>query len=226
MGTSYEPKEEDRRPIATRDRKASHAVARCFVRRGVSPNAISVTGMIAGILAGLAFAATNLRPELEPFCWLAAAACMQLRRGANMFDGMVALESGKASQVGELYNEIPDRISDTAALVGAGFAVGGNLHLGYLAAVTAVFVAYVRVQGKAGGAPNDFCGPMAKPHRMFLMTLVAIFCAVAPATWYTGWDNDWLPGLSAVGLLVIVVGGLFAAMRKLWRIACKLKQLH
>ena len=27
------------------------------------------------------------------------------------------------------------------------------------------------------------CGPMAKPHRMFLVTVVALWCAATPAAW-------------------------------------------
>ena len=48
----------------------------------------------------------------------------QLRLTANMLDGMVALASGRASKVGELYNEVPDRVSDAAVFIGAGLAWG------------------------------------------------------------------------------------------------------
>ena len=49
----------ERRPLASRERKASKAVAHWLAVRGVSPNAISLAGMIAGIAAGLALAATS-----------------------------------------------------------------------------------------------------------------------------------------------------------------------
>ena len=38
-----------------------------------------------------------------------------------------------------------------------------------------MFVAYVRAMGKAAGGPNDFCGPMAKPHRMFALTAQFVY---------------------------------------------------
>src|SRR5437773_11257183 len=71
---------------------------------------------------------------------------------------MVALTSARVSKIGDLYNEIPDRISDTAVFIGAGFAWGGNIALGYIATILAIFTAYVRAAGNIAGAPNEFCG--------------------------------------------------------------------
>ena len=68
--------------------------------------------------------------------------------------------------------------------IGAGYAAGGNAVLGYVAACLAVFLAYLRAQGKVAGAHQEFCGPMAKPQRAFTMTVVALYCAVAPAHWH------------------------------------------
>ncbi|MEX0776981.1 MAG: hypothetical protein WD042_14850 [Phycisphaeraceae bacterium] len=48
----------DRRPIASRQAGWSKASARWLARRDVSPNAISIAGMIACILGGAALAAT------------------------------------------------------------------------------------------------------------------------------------------------------------------------
>lgn len=39
---------------------------------------------------------------------------------ANMLDGMVAIESGRASPLGELYNDAPDRIAEAAVRALAG----------------------------------------------------------------------------------------------------------
>ena len=78
------------------------------------------------------------------FAWLAAAVLVQLRLLANLLDGMVAIEAAQASRVGELFNEVPDRVSDAATLVGLGFAVGSVPLLGFLAAILAILVAYIR----------------------------------------------------------------------------------
>jgi phosphatidylglycerophosphate synthase len=149
---------------------------------------------------------------------------MQLRLMANMLDGMVAQRRGVASPVGELFNEIPDRVSDAAALIGAGYALGGDPVLGYVAACLAVFVAYVRAQGKVAGAHQEFCGPMAKPHRMFVLTLGAVYCGLAPGSWQEvpGLRPEW--GVIAWVLAVVIAGELVTVGRRLRRITRALRE--
>jgi phosphatidylglycerophosphate synthase len=210
----YEPTE--RRPIASRELRASQAIARWLARRGISPNTISVLGMVASILAGLAFWSTSLSPSTARLAWIVAAALVQLRLLANMFDGMVAIASNKASPVGELYNEVPDRVSDAATFIGLGYSFGGSPAAGYLAALAAVFTAYVRATAKVAGGPQDYCGPMAKPQRIFVVTLCAVYLAMTPQTWQPSW-REW--GLPAATLLIIFLGALFTSMRRLVRVA-------
>jgi phosphatidylglycerophosphate synthase len=213
----------DRRPIASREAALSKRMASWLAGRGVSPNAISVSSAVAGAAAGAAFALTAWA-EWPRACFLAAAAGMQLRLLGNMLDGMVALQTGKASPVGELYNEVPDRVSDAAIFIGAGYAAGALPELGYLAACVALFVAYVRAEGKAAGARQDFCGPMAKQQRMFVLTVAALYCALAPAAWQPALPGLRSAGVMAAALAVVVVGGVVTAVRRLLRVARALQE--
>src|SRR5256884_4723644 len=194
----------DRRPIATRNRKWAQASTAWLAAQNVSPNAISIAGMCACIVAGIALGVTSVADYR--ILWLIAALGAQLRLTANMLDGMVALASGRASKVGELYNEIPDRVSDAAVFIGAGFAWGGNIALGYIATILAIFTAYVRAAGKIAGAPNEFCGPMAKQHRMLVITLVCVYATITPRSWQIITLNNSQIGLMTLGLVVIVAG--------------------
>ena len=81
----------DRRPIASRERQLSKRLAQALAVRGVSPNLISLAGMLAGIAAGVALAASACT-AYERSALLAAAVLMQLRLLANMLDGMVAVQ--------------------------------------------------------------------------------------------------------------------------------------
>jgi phosphatidylglycerophosphate synthase len=211
----------DRRPIATRNRKWAQAATAWLAARHVSPNAISIVGMCACVVAGIALGATSIAGYR--ILWIIAALGAQLRLTANMLDGMVALASDRASKVGELYNEVPDRISDAAVFIGAGFAWGGNIALGYIATILAIFTAYVRAAGKIAGAPNEFCGPMAKQHRMLVITLICLYSAVTPRWWQVITVSDSTIGLVTLGLIVIVIGCVITVIRRLSRIASALK---
>src|ERR1051326_428410 len=211
----------DRRPIATRNRKWAQSATAWLASRNVSPNAISIAGMCSCIAAGLVLGLTSLEPNR--IFWLIAALGAQLRLTANMLDGMVALASGRASEIGELYNEVPDRVSDAAVFIGAGYAWGGSVALGYIATILAIFTAYVRAAGKIAGAPNEFCGPMAKQHRMLVVTVACLYSAVVPRSWQIlRFDNAML-GVMALALLVITVGCLITVGRRLNRIAHALR---
>jgi phosphatidylglycerophosphate synthase len=205
----------ERRPLGTRDSRWAIAAAAWLARRGASPNGISLAGLSAAILAGAALAAT---PHVEAIwaavLFLAAAALIVARLLANMFDGMVALQTGRSSPVGELFNEVPDRISDAAVLVGAGYAAGSRPELGYLAACLALFIAYVRAEGKVAGAAQDFGGPMAKQQRMACVIAASALSAFLPAEW----------NVMAWALAVVLAGGLLTAALRLRRIAAALRR--
>ncbi len=195
----------DRRPIAARDLAITQRVAGWLILRGASADGISIAGMVAGLLAGLCLAAVAWTRLGAPF-WLLAALFIQLRLLANMLDGMVAVGRGIASPAGELFNEVPDRVSDTATLIGLGIACDA-LALGTGAALAAMLTAYIRAVGKAAGAPSDFRGPMAKQQRMFLVTVVAVLCALLP--------EAWVATLPEVALWVILAGSLVTSWRRL-----------
>jgi phosphatidylglycerophosphate synthase len=211
----------DRRPIATRNRKWAQAATVWLASRNVSPNAISIAGMCACIVGGIALGVTSISDYR--ILWLVAALGAQLRLTANMLDGMVALASGRVSKTGELYNEVPDRISDAAVFIGGGFAWGGNITLGYIAIILAVFTAYIRAAGKIAGAPHEFCGPMAKQHRMLIITLICLYSAITPRSWQVMTFNDSQIGLMTVGLVIIIAGCAITVIRRLSRITRVLK---
>jgi len=211
-----------------------HRLAAWLARRAVTPNQVSVAGMIFGVAAGCCLAATDAANEesvwTDRVLLLAAAAFVQLRLLCNLIDGMVAVEGGKGTRIGVLYNELPDRVCDVAIFVGAGYAAASEPVLGWLAAVLAVATAYVRAVGKAEGAGNDFCGPMAKPHRMAVVTAACALTACWPAAWgnvlprRVAFEDGPAASVSflSMGLLVVAVGSLVTCARRTVRIARRL----
>lgn len=214
----------DRRPIAARRLGVMHGLARWCVRAGITPNAISVLGMVAAIVAGVLIARSTGEGLAGRGMLVLAAALIQLRLLCNLIDGLVAVEGHCQTPTGELYNEVPDRVSDVAVLAGAGYAVGSLPVLGWSAAVAAVFVAYIRAVGKGAGLPSDFRGPMAKQQRMATITLACVLLAVLPSEWmptitWAGDQTRFQVGIMGLALVVIVLGSVWTAVRRLLGIA-------
>ena len=156
-----------RRPISAGFRKTAHGAVRWCVRRGVHPNTISYASVAAAAGAATCF----LLAARLPWLLLVAPPLMWLRLYCNMLDGMVALESGKASPAGEIVNELPDRVSDV--LIFAAIAHGGLAApaAAYWAALAAVMTAYVGTLAQAVGGKRRFEGWMPKQARMVALSL-------------------------------------------------------
>src|SRR5688572_21882307 len=99
--------DENRRPLKSRQWPVFQRLAAWLAGRDVSPNAISLSSIAFALAAGAAFALTawTESDSLRRVLWLAGGVCVQLRLCANLLDGLVAVEGGKGSAVGELYNE-------------------------------------------------------------------------------------------------------------------------
>lgn len=177
------------------------------------PNVISVASVFA---AAAAAAALLLLPATEEggqvVLLVVAGVFIQLRLLANMLDGLVAIEGGLRSSSGDLFNEVPDRVDDVVILAAAGYAIPALIWapvLGWTAAVLALLTAYIRVLGGTLGAPQTFAGPMAKPHRMFILTIAcAGSIAEVAVRGYHGY-------VLAAGLGVIVFGAGVTCVRRL-----------
>lgn len=136
--------------------------------------------------------------------YLGAALCVQLRLLCNLLDGMVAVEGGKASATGPLYNEFPDRIADSLLIICLGYAIGVDW-LGWLGALLAALTAYIRVSGAALGQEQDFSGIMSKPRRMALLTAGLLLQIAETALNESDYSLIATAGLIAFGSLITCV---------------------
>lgn len=212
-----------RRPLGSRAYAWPNALARCLTGAGLTPNQVS--------LASVGFAALGAACLIAAGWWsgsgggapvwlLLALPWIGLRMLANLLDGLMAVEGGQRSRLGELYNEVPDRFADALLLVSAGYAVapaplGGSL--GWLAALLALLAAYVRAFGASLTGHQDYCGPGAKPHRMYLLVAGCFGAGLAGMLGVSFWT--WL---LPAALTVICLATALTVARRLHRLALRL----
>lgn len=208
---------ENRRPLASRQTGWAAALTKRLAATSITPNQISIASIVAAAIAGAAFWAAGLSQDTtaRAVLLLAAAAFCQLRLLCNLFDGMVAIEAGKSAPDGGFWNEFPDRVSDLLILAGVGYGIG-HPALGWAAVALAIFTAYVRELGRNCDLPADFSGPMAKPHRMAVMTAAALASMFEPL--WSG-RNDIL----IAALWIVAVGAGLTVLRRGWRIVSALR---
>lgn len=202
--------DDNRRPIKTRSAGWAKRITDILVKRDISPNQISVAS-IAFALAGV----VALNIDSGVIGSICCAIGIQLRLLCNLFDGMVAIEGGKKSDIGSLYNEFPDRIADSLLIVGLGYAIGQS-DLGWFAALAAALTAYVRVFGGSIGLKQTFIGPMAKQHRMAVMTAGLLLNAIEASVYGTHY-------VLLIALAVIAIGSVATCVTRTLAIAKQLK---
>ncbi|MBD9601611.1 MULTISPECIES: CDP-alcohol phosphatidyltransferase family protein [unclassified Pseudomonas] len=202
--------DDNRRPIKTRSAGWAKHITDILVKRDISPNQISVAS-IAFALAGV----VALNIDSGVIGSICCAIGIQLRLLCNLFDGMVAIEGGKKSDIGSLYNEFPDRIADSLLIVGLGYAIGQS-DLGWFAALAAALTAYVRVFGGSIGLKQTFIGPMAKQHRMAVMTAGLLLNAIEAKFYGTHY-------VLLIALVVIALGSVATCVTRTLAIAKQLK---
>lgn len=203
------------RPLASRQIKWVQKTAAFLARIKVSANMISVGSVVFAALAfWMYYMAIGSAHEWP--CLLLAAAFIQLSFLCNLMDGMIAIDLRRRSKLGDLYNEVPDRISDFLIIMGVGMYCWGQpyaMSLAWITSLLALFTAYVRVVGVSLSTPQFYSGPMAKQHRLAIITFITLLQMFLPA----------IPVLY-FSLYVLAVGTLITALRRLKQISNYLTQ--
>lgn len=202
-----------RRPLKTRQTKWSNNVAKYLSKKDITPNQISIMSIFFAILSAICIVLIPYsNPYLKVIFALLGAVFIQMRLLCNLFDGMVALEGGKSTKSGELYNDIPDRVSDSILFIALGYCVSYfpyGVELGYLAALFAMMTAYVRVLGSSMKAGACFKGPMAKQHRMATMTFALIF-SIFEMIFF---NHNYI---LVIALFIIIIGSILTVLNRIY----------
>lgn len=187
---------------------ARDAIATALVRLGVSPNLLTLAGLIFTLAAGLCLAlgagaplGWTLRPGMlrayQPNAYLLLAGVLMLLCSAgDMLDGAVARIGGKATTFGAFLDSTLDRLSDFAIYLGIAFyfAARGNLTytlLPFLALFSGLMISYTRARAED---LIRFCtvGFWQRGERV-TAALVAVFAHNVPALL---WQQALLPLLT------------------------------
>ncbi len=211
----------ERRPARAREHPWIKAVAARLVDWRLSPNQISLLSVaFSAAAAGMLLLAAASEYPWRTVLYLIAGACIPLRGLCNLCDGLMAVEGGLRTRAGAIYNDLPDRFSDSFLLVAAGYSVtevSWGRDLGWAAGLLAILTAYVRVLGGSAGASQPFCGPMDKSSRMLVMAAACLAAAGEAA-----WGREPLAMIPALGL--VAIGCVITVFRRTRRILLELEE--
>lgn len=176
-------------------RRMLSPLARQLMRFGLSADAITAAGLVFAGFAGL-----GVWLGRNGNVWLLLVpAGVFLRTAANALDGMVATTTGTARPLGEVFNEVADRLGDVAVFLPLTLvpAVSDGLVAVTIAAM--LVTSYLGVTVKAAGGKRIYDGLMAKPDRMFVLGAAATIGLVFDET---GVAFSWALWIILAGVLI------------------------
>ena len=144
-----------------------------FANLGVTPNTVTIMGLIVSIASALCYYSWASSPMLLP-----AAALLILLSGLfDAVDGIIARTKGKVTPFGGFLDSVSDRYAD--GLVLAGITLGGlcNPIAGFAALIGSLMVSYTRSRAEAADVSMAGVGLAERAERMLILA-VATFIAV------------------------------------------------
>lgn len=182
-------------------------ITRWMVRHKVSPNTLTTLSLVTGIGAAIPLA----------FGWFGLGGWMILLSATfDVFDGMVARARGMASESGDYWDSVADRICDSAAFFGFAVYYSDNLALFsvvIVAMVASFMVSYARAKAEAYGAQSHG-GVMQRHERVVYLGLGA---AASPIVALINEPGDPKPEywLAVAGITLVAFFSTYTAIRRM-----------
>ena len=171
--------------------------ARIVHRVGLTPNMISVLGIVLSVLASVAYAIGFGQPLL-----LLVAVFLLLASGFfDTLDGVLARNFQQATVFGGFFDSLLDRYAD--AIVYSGIIIGGlcEVSWGLAALAGSMLVSYSRARAEAAGITMESVGLAERAERMLILAVASI------AAFF------WLPSLNW-GIIVLAILSNFTVLQR------------
>lgn len=176
-------------------------------RIGLTPNVISVIGLLLSLLSAVAY----LMALNQPLLLLLAVILLLASGFCDALDGIVARNFQLTTAFGGFLDSLLDRSAD--AIVYSGVIIGGlcDVSWGLAALVGSLLVSYSRARAEAAGVKMESVGLAERAERMLILataSLTAIF---------------WFPSLN-LGIILLAVLSNLTVIQRGWHVYKSLKK--
>lgn len=154
-----------------------------MIKIGITPNFITVTGLVLNIIACAVFIYGATHGERGDFSYVGWGGAIILFAGLfDMLDGQVARIGNMSSRFGALFDSVLDRYSELIVLFGISYYLILQEYFvsslfAFIALIGSMMVSYVRARAE-GLSIECKGGFMQRPERVVSISLGAIFCGV------------------------------------------------
>lgn len=176
------------------------AVAESLHNLGLTPNHVSILGIILAVLSAITYWQWKLDSILlilAPFLMLASGLL-------DALDGALARQYGEATEFGGFFDSLLDRYADSIILCGIILGELTEISWGLAAIIGSLLVSYARSRAEAAGVKMETVGLFERAERIVLLALVSLISYV------------WLDALYWGVLLLAVLTNLTVIQRAVY----------
>ena len=142
-----------------------------MVKIGITANMVTISAFILSVAVGIFlyfFVPKNI------CAYWALPIALFIRMALNNIDGVIAREYNQKSNIGAIYNELGDILSDIAIYVPFLYVCGCNFWLIFLFTILTIISETVGIMGIQINASRRYDGPMGKSDRAFWLSILSI----------------------------------------------------
>jgi phosphatidylglycerophosphate synthase len=166
--------------IRPRARRFAESPARLIARTGISPNVLTLTGLLLNLVVAAVIASGHP---------VAGGILVILANAFDMLDGALARVTGKVSRFGAFLDSTIDRYEEALIFLGIGVWLhirgeGVLLLPCYLAIIGSLMVSYTRARAEGLGVRGEV-GWLPRPERIIVLAVGLLFSSylLAPVLW-------------------------------------------
>ena len=146
-----------------------------LVKIGITANMVTISAFILSVAVGIFI--FYFVPKCSCAYWILPVSLF-IRMALNNIDGVIAREHNQKSNIGAIYNELGDILSDIAIYVPLLFVCGCSFKLIFLFTILTIINETTGIMGVQIGASRHYDGPMGKSDRAFWMSILSIALAI------------------------------------------------
>jgi len=176
------------------------STAALFHRLGLTPNHVSVLGIVLALFSAVCYWQWKLNPIL-----LVVAPLLMLVSGLfDALDGAIARIYEEATTFGGFFDSVLDRYADAVIL--SGIILGGltELHWGLITLMGSLLVSYARARAEAAGVKMESVGLAERAERIVIVVVASFVSYV------------WIDALNWSVIILAVLTNLTVVQRVLY----------
>lgn len=176
------------------------STAKLFHKVGLTPNHVSIFGIIFAILAAVAYS----QWYLDPYLLLLAPVLMLISGLFDAIDGVIARVHGKTTKFGGFFDSMLDRYADAVVLCGIIVGELTELYWGLAALAGSLLVSYARARAEASGIKMESVGLAERAERIVIIGLASFL------------SYFWIDALSWSILILAILTNLTVVQRAIY----------